>query len=230
MEKEQKREIRQQKNQALRDSGIYTFGGELFSAITHGITALAAVAVLVISIILAVRHGDGAMDIVAVSIFGSMAFLGFLVSTIYHSLPISTGKRCLRVLDHCSIYFIIAGTYTPFSLLGIGGWVGWVIFGANWAMGLTGATLTAVNREKFKKVAFVLYLVMGWMAVIVAPILIINMGWGAPFWLLLGGGLAYTIGAVVYKMKGKYIHGIWHLFTLAGLILQFLSIMFIIIR
>lgn len=211
----------------LEDRKTYTLGGEIFSSITHGFTALVGVAVLVLCIIIAVTQKLGALAVVAVSIYGATAFLGFTISTVYHALRIGGGKRVMRVLDHCSIYFIIAGTYTPFALIGIGGWVGWLIFSINWILCVVGTTLTAVDREKFKRFAFICYLVMGWLALVAVVPLVRAIGTGASFWLLIGGGIAYTAGAFVFKLKGKYVHGVWHLFTLAGLVLQFLSIMFL---
>jgi hemolysin III len=208
----------------IAERKFYTLGGEIFSSVTHGVTALAGVAVLVICVYLAVANSLGALAIFAVSIYGATAFLCFAVSTIYHALAINTGKRVMRVLDHCSIYFLIAGTYTPFSLLGIGGVIGWLIFTVNWVLCAVGTTLTAVDREKYKRFAFVCYMTMGWIAVVAAVPIINAIGFGLTLWMLLAGGVAYTLGAIVFKMKGKYTHGIWHLFTLAGLILQCLSI------
>ncbi|MCL2846190.1 MAG: hemolysin III family protein [Firmicutes bacterium] len=216
-------------NRKLREQKIYTLGGEIFSAITHGITAALGVAALVLLIVFASRSDYGARAVVSVTIFGVFALAGFLVSTIYHSLAINKGKRVFRVLDHCSIYFIIAGTYTPFSLLAVGGWIGWVLFSIVWGLAVIGCALTAIDRERFKKFAFACYLIMGWMGVVAAVPLISNIGIGASFWLLLGGGVAYTLGAIVYKQPGKYTHGIWHLFTMAGLVLQFLSILFLLV-
>ncbi|MCL2755432.1 MAG: hemolysin III family protein [Firmicutes bacterium] len=215
------------KNQAIRDEKLYTLGGEIFSAITHGITALAGLAILVLSIIFAVQSGRGPTAVISVIVFGLCAFIGFTLSTVYHSLAINKGKRVMRILDHCSIYFIIAGTYTPFMLMGVQGWAGWTLLGVVWAMAAAGCTLTAVNMKKFKTLEFVTFIVMGWIGLIAAYPLISNIGWGASFWLLIGGGVAYTLGAVIFKMKGKYVHGIWHLFTLVGLVCQFLSILFL---
>ena len=215
---------RYQANQELRDQKIYSLGGEMFSSITHGFTALMGVAILVLCVIFAARTDQGALGIVAVSIFGATAFIGFTISTIYHALAVNSGKRVMRVLDHTSIYFIIAGTYTPFSLLVLGGWVGWTIFGVNWALCFLGATLTAIDRKKFKTFAFICYLTMGWVALAVVVPLVDAMGWGWSLWLLFAGGIAYTLGAVVYKFPGKWTHGIWHLFTLAGLTAQALSV------
>ena len=215
---------RYQKNQDLRDQNIYSLGGELFSSITHGITALVGVAILVMCIIFAVNTDQGAIGVVSVSIFGATAFLGFTMSTVYHALAINSGKRVMRVLDHTSIYFIIAGTYTPFALLVLGGWVGWTIFGLNWALCLVGATMTAVNRQKFKTFAFICYLTMGWLAIAVVVPLVNTLGWGWSLGLLFGGGIAYTVGSAIYKMPGKWTHGIWHIFTMIGLILQALSV------
>jgi len=215
---------RYQKNQELRDQKIFTLGGEMFSSITHGLTALVGIAILVLCIVFAVQTDQGTIGVVSVAIFGTTAFIGFTMSTIYHALAVNSGKRVMRVLDHTSIYFIIAGTYTPFALLVLGGWVGWTIFGLNWALCFIGATLTAIDRKKFHKFAFVCYLVMGWMALAAVVPLVDAMGWSASLWLLFAGGLAYTAGAVVYKLPGKWTHGIWHLFTMTGLILQALSV------
>jgi hemolysin III len=214
------------KNQELREQGIYSLGGEIFSAVTHGVTALVGVAVLVLSVIFAVQSGRGALAIASVSIFGVCVMVGFTISTIYHSLAINAGKRVMRVLDHCSIYFIIAGTYTPFALLAIEGWLGWTIFGVNWALAIVGCTLSAINFKKFKTFEFICYLTMGWVGAVGLVTMVGNIGFGVSFWLLLGGGVAYTIGAILFKVKGKYIHGVWHLFTLVGLVCHFLSIVF----
>ena len=222
-----------QKNQDLREQGIFTLGGEIFSSITHGLTALAGAAILVLCVVFAVRTEQGAIGIAAVAIFGAVAFIGFTFSTIYHALAINSGKRVMRVLDHTSIYFIIAGTYTPFALIVLApesAFVGWGIFTLNWLLCIIGATLTAVNREKYKRFAFVCYLIMGWLVLLAVVPLINAMGWGAPTWLLFSGGVAYTLGAVVYKMKGKYTHGVWHLFTMLGLILQGLSVILFMLR
>jgi len=214
-----------QKNQELRDQGIFSLGGELFSAITHGFTALVGIAILVLCIIFASRTDQGAIGIAAVSIFGATAFLGFTLSTIYHALAINSGKRVMRILDHCSIYFIIAGTYTAYSLLVLGGWVGWTIFGANWALALVGATLTAIDRKKYHKLAFICYLFMGWMALFAVVPIVQIMGWSWSLWLLFSGGVVYTMGAVVFKLPGKYTHGVWHIMTMVALILQALSVL-----
>jgi len=216
-----------QKNQEIREQKLYTLGGEIFSAITHGITAAVGLAIMIMSIIFAVVGGHGLIAIVAVTVFGLCAFVGFTLSTVYHSLAINAGKRVMRILDHCAIFFIIAGTYTPFTLIGIGGWVGWTLFGVVWTMAIIGTTLTAINLKKYKTFAFISFIVMGWIGMIAVYPLINNIGFGASFWLLVGGGVAYTLGAVIFKMKGKYMHGVWHLFTLAGLVCQFLSIIFL---
>ena len=226
--KKVRKRISKDKNQAVRDQKIYTLGGEIFSSITHGIAAVVGVGILIICIWVAITHNLGWIAVVSVTVFGLTAFAGFTVSTIYHALGINAGKRVMRVLDHCSIYSIIPGTYTPFALIGIGGWVGWTIFGVNWALCALGATLTAVNREKFHRFAFICYLVMGWIAVIAIVPLAKALGFmSASFCLVFAGGVAYTIGAFVFKMKGKYVHGIWHLFTLAGIGTHFLSILFL---
>ena len=221
---------RHQRNQEIRDRKLYTLGGEIFSSITHGITAAAGIAALILGVVFAAKNPDmGALAIVGIIIFGACAFLGFTISTVYHGLRISTGKRVMRVLDHCSIYSLIAGTYTAFCFIVLPNWVGFTIFGVNWTLAIVGTTLTAINRKKFKHFAFTCYLVMGWMVIFFIVPFIREIGFGTSWWLLLSGGIAYTLGAVVYKLKGKYIHGVWHLFTLAGLALHFLSILFLVL-
>ena len=219
--------IRKRKNQKLRDRKIYTRGGEIFSSITHGLTALAGLALLIACIVAAVLGGWDWLVILSICVFGVTSIAGFVISTVYHALAINSGKRILRILDHCSIYWIIVGTYTPFCVIALNNWIGWTILAVNWTACIVGTTLTAIDRRRFKRFAMVCYLTMGWIALLAIVPLVRAIGWGTSFWLLLGGGVAYTLGAVVFKMKGKYTHGIWHLFTMAGLVCQFLSILFL---
>jgi len=215
------------KNQKLRDRKIYTVGGEIFSSITHGLTALVGLALLTLCIVTAAQNGWQWFVILSICVFGVAAIAGFVISTVYHALAVNSGKRVMRILDYCSIYWIIAATYTPFCIIVLNNWIGWTILAVNWTACIIGTTLTAIDRRRFKKFSLICYLVMGWAAVPAAWPLIQSIGLGAPFWLLLGGGVAYTLGAIVFKMKGKYTHGIWHLFTMAGLVCQFLSIYFL---
>jgi len=217
------------KNQKVRDKKIYSLGGEIFSSVTHGVAAFVAIALMILCIVVAVKNGFGWLAIVSISVFGIAAAAGFTISCVYHGLAINLGKRVMRILDYCSIYFIIAGTYTPFCLIALEGWVGWTLFGVNWTLCIIGTTLSAIDRKKFKKFSFICYLTMGWIAVVAIVPIIQSIGWGLSFWMLLGGGVAYTIGAMIFKLKGKYTHGVWHLFTLLGLGLHFLSIYFLLV-
>lgn len=205
----------------------YTLGEELVNSISHGIGALLAIAILVLTIVFSARHGN-TIGIVASCIYGISMIVMFTISCIYHALsPKLKAKKVFRIIDHCDIYIFIAGCYTPYCLSLIGGTTGWVIFGVIWVCALIGVLLNAINLEKFQLISLILYLIMGWMVVFSYKSLKTNiepMG----LYLLLAGGIVYTIGAVLYIIgkKKKYFHSIFHLFVLAGSLLQFFSILF----
>ena len=204
----------------------YTLGEELVNSISHGIGAGLAVAVLVLSIVFSAKHGNIA-GVVASCIYGTSMIIMFTISCIYHALsPNLKAKKVFRILDHCDIYIFIAGCYTPYCLSLIGGATGWVLFGIIWLCALIGIILNAVNLEKFKIPSLIMYLIMGWMIVFSFKSLKSNiepMG----LYLLLSGGIVYTIGAVLYAIgkKKKYFHSIFHFFVLGGSMLQFFSIL-----
>lgn len=204
----------------------YTLGEELVNSISHGIGAGLAVAVLVLSIVFSAKHGNTA-GVVASCIYGTSMIIMFTISCIYHALsPNLKAKKVFRILDHCDIYVFIAGCYTPYCLSLIGGATGWVLFGIIWLCAIIGITLNAINLEKFKIPSLIMYLIMGWMIVFSFKSLKSNiepMG----LYLLLSGGIVYTIGAVLYAIgkKKKYFHSIFHFFVLGGSMLQFFSIL-----
>lgn len=198
-------------------------GEELVNAITHGLGVLLAIAGLVLLVVRAARYGT-AINVVSVSLFGSTMILLYLCSCLYHALADNKGKRVFQVLDHCTIFLLILGTYIPICLVNIGGALGWTLFGINTACAVVGIVLTAVNMKRWKKVSMVLYIVMGWMCLIALPSIyrsLTTMG----FVFLVLGGLCYTVGILFYRQKDKlYRHGIWHVFVLAGTIFQFFTV------
>jgi hemolysin III len=191
-----------------------TVGEELASAITHGIGALASVAGLVLLVVKA-AGGESASALVGVTIFGVSNVILYSASCLYHAFREPTAKRICRIIDHGSIYLLIAGTYTPVTLL-MGGLWGWTVFGIIWGFAVVGICLELFRMKKSKIATAAVYLVMGWTIVIawgplneVVPPEFIN--WA------VAGGLTYTVGTVVYAMKKlPYRHAIWHLFVLGG--------------
>ncbi len=201
----------------------YWLSEELISAISHGAGAALAISALVLCVVRAA--GSGAFSVVSACIYGSSMILAYLISCIYHALARNRGKKVFRVLDHCSIFLLIAGTYTPFTLLPLRGAVGWTLFGVVWGLAVLGIAFDAIDLERFSKPAFVVYLLMGWCIVLVFPVLWARVP-SRCVGLLLAGGVAYTLGAVLYGIgsKVRYIHSVWHFFVLAGSIVHFFSI------
>lgn len=208
----------------------YTLGEELISSISHGVGALLSIAALVLCIIFAVKNGS-VVAIVSSCIYGTSLIILYLMSCLYHALARNRAKKVFRVFDHCSIFLLIAGTYTPFLLITIGGIKGIIMMFIMWAAAITGIVLNAINLEKYDKMSFVLYLIMGWMIVFSFKQLLTNLPTPG-FILLLIGGIVYTIGAVIYAIgddKIKYLHSIWHFFVLGGSIFQFFTILLYVI-
>lgn len=198
-------------------------GEEIFNAITHGVGALLAVVGLVLLVARALRWGT-TIHVVSVSLFGAAMILLYLCSCLYHALAECKGKRVFQILDHCTIFLLILGTYIPICLVNLRGPLGWTLFGVNTACALVGILLTAVDMKRWKKVTMVLYVVMGWMCLIALPAIyraLDLMG----FVCLTLGGVCYTVGILFYRQKEKlYRHGIWHLFVLAGTVFQFITV------
>ena len=203
----------------------YTLGEELISSISHGVGALLSIVALILCIIAGIRSGL-TTNIVAACIYGSSLIILYLMSCLYHALARNRAKKVFRVFDHCSIFLLIAGSYTPFLLITIGGVKGTILMVIMWITSIIGIVLNSVNLEKYDKLSFVLYLVMGWMIVFTIKDIISALP-SLGFTLLLIGGIVYTIGAVIYAIgddKIKYLHSIWHFFVLGGSIFQFFTI------
>lgn len=208
----------------------YTLGEELISSISHGFGAAFGIAALVLCIIKSVIAGDAWM-VVSSCIYGGTLIILYSMSTIYHALAKNKAKKVFRILDHCSIFLLIAGTYTPYTLVAIRGPVGWVLFGIIWASAVVGIALNAISVQKFKIFSMICYVASGWAVIAAAR----PMAAAIPLRgiiLLLLGGVAYSIGAVLYTIgkKIKYMHSIWHFFVLAGSILHFFSIFLYVIK
>lgn len=202
----------------------YTLGEELISAISHGVGALLGIAALVLCIVKSCNPFDG-YKLASSIVFGLTVTLLYLMSCLYHSLKVNKAKRVFRVIDHCTIFLLIAGTYTPYTLVALRGTLGWWIFGVIWGIAVLGIVLNAVNLKKFAKLSVACYLIMGWIIVFAYQYMVQVMHPTA-LSLLIWGGIAYTVGAVLYAIgsKKKYFHSVFHFFCLAGTILHFFSI------
>lgn len=198
--------------------------GERFNSITHLIGAALALAGVAVLLVFAARDGD-TRRIVSFSVYGATLFLLYLVSTLYHSLP-GRAKDFFRILDHQAIYLLIAGTYTPFTLVTLNGPVGWWLFGAIWGMAVVGMVIDALPRRGARVVPFVIYFVMGWLVVVALKPLLAALPL-AGFWWLLAGGVLYTSGIVFFALDRRFgwAHGVWHLFVLAGSISHYVAIL-----
>jgi hemolysin III len=195
---------------------------ELANAITHGLGALLAIAALVLLVIVAVFNGN-AWHVVSFSVFGGTLVMLYLASTLYHSISNERAKLFFRKVDHMSIFLLIAGTYTPFCLY-LQSWVGWTMFGLIWACAITGIVLKAFFTGKKELLSTILYVVMGWLGVLIFKPLYVSIP-TASFVFLVLGGVFYTAGTFFFiKDKIKYFHSIWHLFVLAGSTAHFFSV------
>lgn len=195
---------------------------EWLNAISHGITALSAIGGLVVLIVF------GALSDKEWSLFSALFYGGSLValytfSSVYHAITHEKAKRIFNILDHCGIFLLIAGTYTPVLLMTMGGTVGWVLFGIQWGMATVGVVLKIFYTGKYGTLSTIMYAFMGWIIVFKIGALIELLPTTA-FWLLVSGGLAYTVGIVFYVLDAriKYAHFIWHLFVMAGSILHYI--------
>lgn len=202
----------------------YTLGEELISSISHGVGALLGITALVLCIVKSAYAHDG-YKIASSIVFGVTVTLLYLMSCLYHALKVNRAKRVFRVIDHCTIFLLIAGTYTPYTLVSLRDNVGWWIFGVIWGVAILGITLNAVNLKRYAKVSVACYLLMGWMIVLAYQHMVTAIE-PAGIALLLWGGVAYSLGAIVYGIgsKRRYFHSIFHFFCLAGTILHFFSI------
>jgi hemolysin III len=199
-------------------------GEEIINALTHGLGTVLSVAALVVLITLAVVHGTP-WHVASFSLFGATLVILYAASTLYHVLPAGPAKCFFRVLDHAAIYLLIAGTYTPFLLVNLRGAWGWSLFGVVWACAVLGIILKGVCFAGFEKASIAVYVGMGWLSLVAVKQIVTHVP-GVGVWLLLGGGLAYTLGVVFYAWRRlPYNHAIWHVWVLCGSTLHFFSVM-----
>ena len=199
----------------------YKLSEELINSISHGIGA----ALSIVAFILCLIKSNSGLAIFSTFFYCISSFLLYLMSCLYHSLKRNNAKRVFRIIDHCSIYLLIAGTYTPVVLLTLPPALGWTIFGIVWAMAILGIVLNAIDLKKFKVISMILYLVMGWCIIFSFKTLWNSMNHNGIYLLLLGG-ILYTLGAILYGVgkKKKYMHSIFHIFCLLASVCFFLAI------
>lgn len=216
----------------IKAKKLYTLGEEITNSITHGIGSLLSIAALVIMVIIAALHKN-TIGVVTSSIFGASLIILYTMSTLYHAITNEKAKGVLKIFDHCTIYLLIAGSYTPFTLVAlkaINTQKAWLIFSIVWAIAVIGTLCYTLFKNKFKVLNIVSYLVMGWAIVLALPEIIefFKITNAMPgLYLLVAGGIAYTLGIIFYvlqKKNFKYFHSIWHVFVLAGSICHFLSV------
>lgn len=210
----------------------YTKGEEIFNMVSHIVGgALGIVAIVLCSVFAGIK--GNIYGVVSGVVYGVAMLLLYTMSSIYHGLkPDKTAKKVFQIIDHCSIFILIAGTYTPLALCTMrerNTAEGWILFGVIWSIALIGIVLNSIDLKKYNKFSMVCYLAMGWCIVLRIGVVIDEVGMIA-FWLLLSGGIAYTIGAVCYGItKKKWMHSVFHIFCIIGSILHFLFIFFYVI-
>ncbi|MCK4559730.1 MAG: hemolysin III family protein [Calditrichia bacterium] len=198
---------------------------EKINIISHAIGLILSIVALVLLVTYANLHGN-VWHVVSFGIFGVSLIILYAASTFYHSAKKPELRSRLRIIDHASIYVLIAGTYTPFTLVTLNGPIGWVIFGTSWGLALTGIILKLFFTGKYHLISILMYVFMGWLIVFAIKPLINNLSLDGLLWLF-AGGIAYTIGATVYSIKKiKFNHAIFHVFVLIGSFSHFVSVFF----
>lgn len=210
----------------------YTFGEELTNMISHICGGALGIIALVLCVVVSALH-DNTWGVVGSAIYGSSLILLYCASSIYHGLRPGMAKKVFQVLDHCTIYFLIGGTYTPILFCSIrpvsGAWA-WIIFGIVWGLAAMAAVFTAIDLKKYAKLSMSCYIGMGWSILLAAETAIEALHPVGLLWLL-GGGIAYTVGAIFYGLgkKHRYVHSVFHFFVLLGSFMQFVCIYFYVI-
>lgn len=209
---------------SLPYSKAYHILNEVFNAVTHGISFIVAIIGMIFLLYKAYVSGQSVVAMFSYVLYGITACALFLFSTLYHSLYFTRAKKIMQKLDHSCIFLLIAGTYTPFCLVVLGGKLGLAVFLLEWAIAITGVVLKFAGFEKVKKISTALYLLMGWLVLFTIKPLYESIG-KLGFMFLLLGGLSYTIGTVFYKLKNvKFMHVVWHLFVTAGSVFMWLAV------
>lgn len=202
----------------------YSLGEEIANAVTHGLGILLAIAGLAVLSAFAALHGDAA-HVIGGAIFGAALVACYTTSTLYHAIPLQRARRFLRALDHSAIFLLIAGTYTPFMLVSLGGTLGWTMLAVIWSLAAAGIAARLALKGRRHNLVVACYVAMGWLVVFVVKPLVASLPAGG-LALLAAGGLAYTVGVVFYKWRSlPYNHAVWHGFVLAGSALHFFAVL-----
>ncbi len=204
----------------------YTLGEEITNAITHGLGAIFSIVALVMMIVKAAHDKNTALCFVVLAVYGTFMFITYIISCIYHGLsPRLKDKMVLRVIDHCDVYLLVLGSITAVALLGVKGIYGWILFTCAFAVNVVGIVFTAIDVDKYSKLSVFCHLLSGWYVLFFIRPLIANASVYA-FYLILAGGISYSLGAILYWLgkKVKYMHSVFHVFVFAGSVLQWLAI------
>ncbi|MGM9681671.1 MAG: hemolysin III family protein [Eubacteriales bacterium] len=214
----------------LRDRLLpnYTHGEEVFNMVTHIVGGALGVVATVLCVVFAALHHN-VWGVVGGAIFGATMIVLYTMSSVYHGLsPRLAAKKVFQIIDHCSIFFLIAGTYTPIALVSLREyktWIGWTVFGFIWGMAVIGIVLNAIDLKKYKLFSMICYLVMGWCIVLVAAPTFRMLTVPGTVFLILGG-VSYTVGAVLFCFRVRYLHSVFHIFCVIGSLLHFFCILF----
>ncbi len=208
---------------AMSTTTVASIREEIASALTHGLGAVFALAAGAVLITLAAIYGDG-WQLASAIVFGIALLLLYTASTLYHAIQHPTAKGRLKVFDHCAIYVLIAGTYTPFTLIGLRGPWGWGLFTAIWALALGGVVFKLFYTGRFKALSTGIYIAMGWLVIVAIKPMWASIDGSTLAWLF-GGGLSYTLGTYFYHRESiPYSHAIWHLFVIGGSVCHFVAV------
>lgn len=207
----------------------YTLGEEIFSSVSHGVGACLSIAGTVVLLVFSVIYGN-ALAVVSSAIYGASLIILYTMSTLYHSFTNERVKHFFQIMDHNTIFLLIAGTYTPITLYILGGVTGWILFSVVWVASIIGITLNSINMEKAKIPSLICYIATGWVIIFAIKPLIAKVPFISTLFLVLGG-VIYTVGVVFYVIKKvKYFHPIWHIFTVLGSAFHYFSILIAIIK
>ena len=207
----------------------YTLGEEIFSSVSHGVGACLSIAGTVVLLVFSGIYGN-ALAVVSSSMYGASLIILYTMSTLYHSFTNERVKHFFQIMDHNTIFLLIAGTYTPITLYILGGVTGWILFSVVWVASIIGITLNSINMEKAKIPSLICYIATGWVIIFAIKPLIAKVPFLSALFLVLGG-VIYTVGIVFYVIKKvKYFHPVWHIFTILGSAFHYFSILIAIIK
>ena len=207
----------------------YTLGEEIFNSVSHGAGGMLAIAGTVVLIVIAALYSN-AWGVVSSAIYGASMIILYTMSTLYHAITNKKAKSFFRIMDHNTIFILIAGTYTPYTLVPLRGSVGWTLFGIIWGAAIIGIVFNSISLEKAKKLSLVCYVAMGWAIIFAIKPMIASVTKTSLVFLLIGG-IFYTAGIVFYAVKKiRYFHSVWHLFTVGGTVFHYFSILLIMLN